>query len=58
MSGTTRPQTKWEVMEKLLTTSRTTLVDALEHSPFYRLVCSWVWCEAREEAKEVDLAGP
>jgi hypothetical protein len=51
MSGTTRPQTRWEVMEKVLTTSPPTLIDALEHSPFYRLASSRVWGEARGRRK-------
>ena len=51
MSGTTRPQTRWEALEKPWNTAPTALVNGLERSPSYRLVWSLVCPEALEKAR-------
>jgi hypothetical protein len=51
MSGTTRPQTRWEALEKPWNTAPTALVNGLERSPSFRLVWSLVCPEALEKAR-------
>src|SRR5918993_721826 len=49
----TRPQTRWEAAGKRRNGSPSSLSAIAESGALPRLVCSWVWCEVREEAKAI-----